>query len=64
MNRTAVLSCFFLASAAALAAGTKSQSFRPKIPRAWDDREVAAFQVPLAQRERSPRYMSSKRTTP
>jgi hypothetical protein len=26
------------------------QAFRPDIPRTWDDREVAAFQVPLAQR--------------
>ena len=41
-------------------AGTQSQSFRPDIPRAWDDREVAAFQVPLAQRDRSPQYMTSK----
>src|SRR5262249_1832885 len=56
MNRTAVASCLLLA----LAVGAQSQSFRPQIPRAWDDREVAAFQVPLAQRDRSPQYMSSK----
>jgi hypothetical protein len=52
MNRTAVLSCFFLASAAAWAVEKQSQSFHPVIPRAWDDREVAAFQLPLAQRDR------------
>src|SRR5215469_15452833 len=60
MNRTAVLSCFFLASAAALAVGKQSPSFHPKIPRAWDDHEVGAFQMPLAQRDRSPQFMSSK----
>ena len=37
-----------------------SQTFHPDIPRAWDDREVAAFQVPLAQRDRSPQYLSSE----
>lgn len=36
------------------------QAFHPDIPRTWDDREVAAFQVPLAQRDRSPRYLSSQ----
>jgi hypothetical protein len=34
------------------------QAFHPVIPRAWDDREVDAFEVPLAQPERSPRYLS------
>jgi hypothetical protein len=56
MNRTAVAWCLLLA----LAAGAQSQSFRPDIPRAWDDREVTAFQVPLAQRDRSPQFMTSK----
>ena len=37
-----------------------AQPFHPEIPRTWDDREVAAFQVPLAQRDRSPRYLSSQ----
>ena len=46
---------FYLLSA--FAAG---QTFRPDIPRAWDDGEVEAFQVPLAQRDRSPRFLNSK----
>ena len=36
-----------------------AQVSRPEIPRAWDDQEVATFQVPLAQRDRSPRFMTS-----
>jgi cytochrome c553 len=36
------------------------QAFHPDIPRTWDDREVAAFQLPLAQRDRSPSYMNSQ----
>src|SRR6516225_10239171 len=36
------------------------QAFHPDIPRTWEDREVAAFQVPLAQRDRSPRYLTSQ----
>jgi len=36
-----------------------AQEFRPAIPRVWEDREVAGFEVPLVQRERSPRYMTS-----
>jgi hypothetical protein len=35
------------------------QSFRPEIPRSWDDREVQSFELPLAQADRSPRYMTS-----
>lgn len=45
-----------LFSFSAFAAG---QTFHPDIPRAWDDREVEAFQVPLAQRDRSPRFLNS-----
>ena len=37
-----------------------TQEFRPDIPRAWDDKAVEALEVPLAQRDRSPRYMSSE----
>jgi hypothetical protein len=33
---------------------SKAQTFRPEIPKAWDDWEVARFEVPLAQRDRSP----------
>jgi hypothetical protein len=54
MNRAGTVLWFLPAFAAA------GQPFHPDIPRAWDDREVAAFQVPLAQRDRSPRYLSSK----
>jgi hypothetical protein len=35
------------------------QTFHPDIPRAWDDKEVEGFEVPLAQRDRSPRYMTA-----
>ena len=31
-----------------------AQAFHPEIPRAWDDREVEGFEVPLAQPDRSP----------
>ena len=48
---------FLLSATGGVASG---QTFHPNIPRTWDDREVAAFQVPLAQRDRSPRYLSSK----
>ena len=46
----------FLIFAGALPA----QEFHPEIPKAWDDAEVERFEVPLAQRDRSPRYMSSE----
>ena len=39
----------------------RAQLARMEIPRAWDDREVATFQVPLA-RDRSPRFMTSDHT--
>jgi hypothetical protein len=35
------------------------QDFRPEIPRAWDDKAVEGLELPLAQRDRSPRYMSA-----
>ena len=37
-----------------------AQEFHPDIPRAWDDKAVEALEVPLAQRDRSPRYMSAE----
>ena len=51
----------FFAAACALtfAALAIAQSFRPEIPKVWDDEEVHKFEVPLAQRDRSPRHMSS-----
>jgi len=36
------------------------QPFTPDIPKAWDDQEVARFELPLVQRDRSPRYMTSE----
>jgi hypothetical protein len=36
-----------------------AQSFHPEIPRAWNDRGVERFEVPLAQPDRSPRYLSA-----
>ena len=38
---------------------TFAQPFHPDIPRAWDDRAVAGFELPLAQPDRSPRYLSA-----
>jgi hypothetical protein len=54
MYRTATLPWFLFAFTAA------GQSFHPDVPRAWDDGAVAAFQMPLVQRDRTPRYLSSK----
>jgi hypothetical protein len=39
---------------------SNAQDFHPDIPKAWDDKEVAGFELPLAQRDRSPRYMTSE----
>ena len=44
----------------AVAATGGEQAFHPEIPRAWDDKEVERFEVPLAQRDRSPRYLTAK----
>ena len=38
---------------------TPQPNFHPNIPKAWDDKEVEAMELPLAQRDRSPRYMTS-----
>jgi hypothetical protein len=35
-----------------------TQDFHPDIPKTWDDKEVAQFEVPLASADRSPRYMT------
>lgn len=37
-----------------------AQEFHPNIPRAWDDKAVEGLEVPLAQRDRSPRYMGAE----
>jgi hypothetical protein len=49
---------------AGLAAGVLAplllaQEFHPDIPKAWDDAAVKGLEVPLAERDRSPRYMST-----
>jgi mono/diheme cytochrome c family protein len=44
----------------AIAVLGNGQSFRPDIPKVWDDEAVERFEVPLAQRDRSPRHLSSK----
>ena len=36
------------------------QTFTPEIPKVWDDKEVERFELPLAQRDRSPRYMTAE----
>src|SRR5947208_7203512 len=46
-----------LLALAALGAG--KTAFHPDIPKVWDDRAVETMEVPLAQRDRSPRYMTS-----
>jgi hypothetical protein len=48
---------FFLAATASIAA---AQEFHPTIPKAWDDSETTSFELPLAQPDRSPRYLSAK----
>ena len=54
--RAHVVRCAILSLAAIGAA----QNFHPDIPRAWDDKEVERFELPLAQRDRSPRYMTAE----
>ncbi|MEP7352209.1 MAG: di-heme oxidoredictase family protein [Acidobacteriota bacterium] len=41
----------------ALAVGVLAQ-FRPDISRVWNDKDVETLEMPLAQRDRSPRHMS------
>lgn len=48
-----------LVLAGLLAPAGRAQEFKPDIPKAWDDKEVERFELPLVQRDRSPRYMSS-----
>ena len=48
----------------AAAASCSAQDFHPDIPKAWDDAEVARFEMPLAQRDRSPRYISADEYIP
>src|SRR5436305_1210002 len=39
---------------------SRAQDFHPQIPRAWDDKDVQGFELPLARRARSPRYMTAE----
>jgi Di-haem oxidoreductase, putative peroxidase len=41
------------------APATQQAPFHPNIPKAWDDKEVESMELPLVQRDRSPRYMTS-----
>lgn len=50
----AALTVFSLA-----AHGAGDPPFHPHVPKVWDDQAVATMEVPLAQRDRSPKYMSS-----
>jgi len=38
---------------------SSAQEFRPDIPRVWDDNAVKDVELPLVQRDRSPRYMTA-----
>jgi mono/diheme cytochrome c family protein len=52
---------FFAVGVMLLFAGVSAaQEFHPDVPRAWDDQAVENFETPLAQRDRSPRYMSAE----
>jgi hypothetical protein len=54
-TKTNLIGCVILAAAASCVA----QDFHPDIPKAWDDKAVEGFELPLAQRDRSPRYMTA-----
>ena len=54
-----IRACAVAIAFAAIAEMGQAQTFHPDIPKAWDDAEVARFEMPLAQRDRSPRYMSA-----
>jgi hypothetical protein len=51
---TCLLGCAMLAAAVPCAA----QEFHPTIPKAWDEKAVEGFEVPLAQRDRTPRHLT------
>ncbi len=57
MKRIVCAISSILLTFAALGAG--DTTFHPDIPKVWDDRAVETMEVPLAQRDRSPRYMTS-----
>ena len=53
------MSVFLILLLATITNLAMAQAFHPDIPRAWDDREVETFEVPLAQPDRSARYLSA-----
>ena len=56
--------CFTASAILVIARLSVAQDFHPEIPKAWDDQEVARFEMPLAQRDRSPRYMTAEEYYP
>ena len=55
-----ISACAIALTLLAIAApATQQPAFHPNIPKAWDDKEVESMELPLAQRDRSPRYMTS-----
>ena len=57
MRRSVCLIALTVSTLAAHGAG--DPPFHPDIPKVWDDQAVATMEVPLAERDRSPKYMSS-----
>jgi hypothetical protein len=55
-RRARLIVCAILA----VAGSGVAQTFHPDIPRVWDDKEVARLELPLAQRDRSPRYLTAE----
>ena len=55
-TRTCLVGCAILANVVSCVA----QDFHPDIPKAWNDKEVESFEVPLAQRDRTPRHMTAE----
>jgi hypothetical protein len=55
MSRRLLTVCLAVAGSVGTA-----QEFHPSIPRAWDDAQTSSFELPLAQADRSPRYLSAK----
>ena len=43
-----------------LAGTVVAQTFDPDVPHAWNDKDVKKLEVPLAQRDRSPRYSTAE----
>ena len=55
-----IAACAIALTLLAIAApATQQPPFHPNIPKVWDDKEVESMELPLAQRDRSPRYMTS-----